>query len=776
MASRVLDWHSFWPGWNHIFALDFTSTDGVTAFFIGLIIVAFSFFFIPSLLIGICYLRRVAFYLKSLKGVSEDNVIEKRHTLVQRETEAVTRAHFWNRIVGARLWQEFDETLVEHDGRLYNNIDAGHFFNGSTLARRIVESRLFPTGAAILTGIGVLGTFLGLQLGLAGLNLDGDVAKIQGEIKLLAQSASVAFITSVWGVSSSLILNFIEKYFHGIITRRIHVLQCRIDNIFPRFQPMDVFIDIRADGRESCDALNGLAEQIGSRMQESMDSFSREMTGSMAKNISQAANDISLAIGGTLKKVIEDSLVPSIASMAEISKDLAERQAKGSEDAMSTLLKRFMNEMGREGEGQREAMRSAADEIQNAMAGLSGSMEEFFQSLKEQQSNFGHEQDRRSEMLEQSVQKLVAHQGEAMSETNRKIADMLQAFTESLGQEQTRQAESLTSASGNVREAIEDLTGGMRDFFTSLENRQKFMIAEQDERTRTLETAVQRLIQTQDDAQSEANRKVAEMLRDFLDKMGTSQKIQASSLENVSGNVRGTINDLGEQINSFLETMDKIQSKISDEQDSRSRNLEELVKDTVLASKEILNQGQALQSHVGDSQKAMDSVVSRMNKTGDALAEATINLKTLGSEIGQSVGRAANSIERSVSIAEKQFADNSMVAQDLEMTLQSLENMRSSISDATENIVRASTESKQSYAALAGHYRNVQQSMQDHIESLENQIANLLKEYSDHVHGQIVSRMTAWDSQTENFCKNMTTAVQAIGEVVENIDMRSDRS
>jgi hypothetical protein len=66
--------------------------------------------------------------------------------------------------------------------------------------------------------------------------------------------------------------------------------------------------------------------------------------------------------------------------------------------------------------------------------------------------------------------------------------------------------------------------------------------------------------------------------------------------------------------------------------------------------------------------------------------------------------------------------------------------------------------------------------MKEHIESLEHQIANLLKEYSDHVHGQIVSRMTAWDSQTRDFCKNMTAAVQAIGEVVENIDMRSGRS
>ncbi|MBM9520104.1 anti-phage defense ZorAB system ZorA [Desulforhopalus vacuolatus] len=687
MPSQALDWWSFWPGWDHILSFDFTTTDGVTAFFIGLIILTFFLFFFSSLVISCGYWVRVRFYLKGLKDVSKNNAINKRRVLVQREADAVEKTPWWNKIVSTRLWQEFDETLVEHNEKLYSNIDAEYFFNGGTLARRIVESRLFPTGASILTGLGVLGTFLGLQLGLTGLNLDGDVTKIQGEIKLLAQSASVAFITSVWGVSSSLVLNLFEKYFHGYIKRRIYLLQCRIDNIFPRFQPVDVFLDIRSNGKKSCDALNELAEQIGSRMQESMDSFSQEITGSIAKDISQAANDISTAIGGTLKQVIEDSLVPSIARMADVSKDLADRQAKGSEDTMANLLQQFMTEMGREGEGQRDAMRTAAEEIQEAMSGLTGSMDGFFQSLKDQQAALG---------------------------------------------------------------------------------------SEQAERTRVLETAGQRLLQRQDDAQSETSQKIAEMLHDFLTKMGDTQKEQAGSLEKVSGGVRETINELGGQISSFIQTLDGLQMKIREEQDTRSHTLEGLVQDTVTATKSILDQGESLQTYVGDSQKAMDSVVSHLDKTGDALASATSNLKTLGTEIGQSVEHAASSIEKSISLAEQQFTENSTVARNLERTLQSLGALRASISDATEDMATAAGESRQSYDSLAGHYRDIQNSMHEQINNLQEQVAQLLQNYSDQVGSQVADRMSSWDSQTKNFCDHMTSAVQAMGEVVDNIEMRND--
>jgi len=171
----------------------------------------------------------------------------------------------------------------------------------------------------------------------------------------------------------------------------------------------------------------------------------------------------------------------------------------------------------------------------------------------------------------------------------------------------------------------------------------------------------------------------------------------------------------------------------------------------------------------------MDSVVARMNKTGDALADATSNLKALGAEIGHSVGRAASSLEKSVSLAENLFAENSEVAQGLQKTLSTLQDVRTSVEKVTGGLEHAVSVSSDGLRSLAQNCRELQDTMGDQIFELEEQVADCLKKYGDHVQGQIVDRMSSWDDQTRAFCENMKNAVEAMGEVVENIEMHSGR-
>ncbi len=775
MSSESVSWDSFLPAIDRIIALDIYSTEGITALFIGAICLLFLLFVFVLGGIYWRYLLRVNFYIKNLKDVNEDNLLDKKYLLLKKEQDNMS-ASWANRHVGQSLWKEFDETLITYEGRLYNNLDAEQFFNGSTLARRIVDSRLFPTGAAILTGVGVLGTFLGLQLGLSGLSLDGDISMIQGEIKLLAQSASVAFVTSVWGVGSSLLLNSIEKIFHGAITRKIHELQQRVDDIFPRFPVMEVFADIRSENKKSSEALNGLAEQIGNKMQTSLDSFSNEMTGSIAQSISSAAESISQTIGGTLKETIEETLVPAVQSMADVTTELADRQAKGSEEAMSGLLERFMDAMGKEGQGQRDAMQGASQEIRDAMTGLNSSMGDFFESLKQQQAAFSEEQDERAKTLEKSVHDLVAHQSSALEDTNSKLSGMLEAFAMTLGEEQARQADSLSSASGDVREAIVDLSTGMNSFFEELGSQQRTMIAEQDERTRALEAAVQRMMNGQSDAQRENSDAVSQMLHDFLLRMDQAQNKQSGSLDKASDGVRDVLTNMGGTLESFMESLDIVQERMRDEQDERNKGLEQLVHETTDSVAGLLKQGEQLQQNLDSSATAMDSVVGRMNKTGDALSDATMNLKVLGSEIGSSTTRAASSIEESVSVVKGLFAENNKVASGLEATLRSLEDIRGTVEAATADLQVAVTESSNGFSSLSTHYKDIQAAMETHVSDLEDQVSSLLSGYSDAVQAQLESRMTKWDSQTENFCTHMTSAVTAMGEVIESMDNRPVRS
>lgn len=778
MSAQVINWWTFLPDLDRVFSFDFGSTDGVTALFICLILFLLILFCLFTVGIWMAYNGRVKEYRDKVKDLTPGSLLDQRQALLDAEDEMLLKRSDnlfsrWVKACTGKPWREFDATLVEQDGQLYRTADAELYFNGKTLARRIAQSRLLPTGAALLTGVGVLGTFLGLQLGLSGLSLDGDVAMIQGEIKLLAQSASVAFITSVWGVGCSLLLNLIEKVLHGITMRHIDRLQETIDNLFPQFQLVDVFTDIKQSERTACDTLGSLAEEIGQRMQTSMDSFSTSMADSLAQNISDAADSISTAIGGTLRQTIEESLVPSITSMAEVSKELADRQAKGSEDAMKALLEQFMEAMGKEGDGQREAMRSAAEEIRKTMGDLGATMNGFFDSLREQQEEMSKEQDARAKALEKSVHDLVSHQGQAQEETQRKLGEMLEAFATALGQEQSRQADSLSSASGDMREAIGDLGKGMQAFFEELGSKQQAMATEQDERTRALEATVQRLVNSQSEAANETNTKIAEMLQGFLEHIDETQQRQAGSLGQASDGMRNTLADVGGTMESFIKELNSAQTRLRDEQDDRHKSLEQLVQDTNNTTAKLLDQGEMLQLQAEEGQKAMDSVVARLHKAGDAMAQATDNLKTLGTEIGQSVNRAATSIDNSVALAERLFAENSTVARALDSTLQAMEQAQTAVEGVAEDLREVAHQSGVDFKNVAQHYQQLQQTMKVHVEGLDKHLTNLLNEYTALVQGQVNERMNEWNNQTREFCSSMIEAVQAIGEVVEGIETQA---
>lgn len=80
----------------------------------------------------------------------------------------------------------FSACLQEYGGVLYATQDV-ESLSYSLWEPPLLRSRLMPAGAALLTGLGVLGTFAGLLLGLGGLHLDGSMEQLQAEIRQVAQ-------------------------------------------------------------------------------------------------------------------------------------------------------------------------------------------------------------------------------------------------------------------------------------------------------------------------------------------------------------------------------------------------------------------------------------------------------------------------------------------------------------------------------------------------------------------------------------------------------------
>ena len=193
--------------------------------------------------------------LKQLNGVTPENATEQRERLRQH---------------GDVLWQEFDATLVEdHDlvsGRVWlrRTVDAAQIFNERSLARRLIHSRLISATSGLLTALGVLGAFIGLQQGISGLKfVNPQPGQLEASIQTLVNGLTIKFSSSIWGIGCSIIFNVLEKLIEGAAWSRIRRVQTRIDGLFSRYTPETALSRLQISSAESEQLLRGLAVAIG---------------------------------------------------------------------------------------------------------------------------------------------------------------------------------------------------------------------------------------------------------------------------------------------------------------------------------------------------------------------------------------------------------------------------------------------------------------------------------------------------------------------------------
>ncbi|GAC31728.1 anti-phage ZorAB system protein ZorA [Paraglaciecola polaris] len=337
---------------------------------------------------------RLNWLFKLLKNLERENVANKRIDLLK---EAKTR----DKDIGF-LWMEFDETLVEvqrgETVELRNTLDAGHFFNSFTLASGVTENRLVAAVPGFLTALGVIGTFVGLQLGLGKLELGAgvDVKDMQNGVAGVVEGAKVAFLTSVWGVALSVFFNFGEKWLEQKTRSKIRKIENKVDWLFPRIRPEEQLQIISDNSSESREVLQGLAEQIGEKMQEAMITATQGIQSSLETSLSEI--------------------------MAPAINKLVDETSEGNQKALEGLLESFMDGFGQAGNQQRAALDDVSAKVNQSVEAMQTTMTGFVEQLQKSQAESG---DREKALIAD-----ISNQVSSLSTQSESIHQKLTLFVE----------------------------------------------------------------------------------------------------------------------------------------------------------------------------------------------------------------------------------------------------------------------------------------------------------------------------------------------------------
>ena len=163
------------------------------------------------------------------------------------------------------------------------------------------------TAASILTIVGVLGTFIGIYIGLQNFSTDN----LQNSIKDLLDGLKIAFGTSIVGIASALLLK-------GIISPIFQTVQNKKKRD-PLEEAIEKFVlalkDVETSGESHLSAkLDGLTKTIKNQDRDTgtvlggIEDIRNALTGEKERTISMQLQDLSKVISESRLNIIETSL------------------------------------------------------------------------------------------------------------------------------------------------------------------------------------------------------------------------------------------------------------------------------------------------------------------------------------------------------------------------------------------------------------------------------------------------------------------------------------
>jgi len=624
------------PNFPGFFSGTASADESITCLFVILLVIILVWFSVWAVREYFRSSRRISIFRETINGVNSEDLISKRRDLANSIKSADEGC--W------KLWREFDESLVESGGALKNTLDAEHFFSTFSLSRGLTENRLLAAVPGFLTAVGVIGTFTGLSLGLSGLETEGSTEQLKAGISSVISGASIAFMTSVWGVFLSVLFNFGEKLLERGVRRSIAELQNEIDFLFPRITAEQSLVQIVSYNKNTDEAIQEMAEKIGNKMQETM-------------------VEVSNNISNGLQTALNEALAPAI-------EKLVQNANGGAQQALDGLMERFLDKMGNAGESQKNMMEKASEDVSHAMSGLSSEISGFVTQVKQQntdlsttlQSQFDQADVREKERNENHSQQLneMANRSQnLLDQLGSSLTDQFSSHQQTMNtqneqadvrekernESHSQQLNEMASRSQNLLDQLgSSLTGQFTSHQQTMDTQNEVFKASlgglQENQTKLTDKVTSLLSDQQQ--QAEAIMNGFSTLESKLNVMADANASAAASLNQASGELKTSTNQLGLMAANVKEA---------------STALGEMNTGASQVLETIVNEHQQLVSNVDAISVRIESVQSQMLVVTEDLISATTLAESGFKAVDQNMNKFINDMSDQVVRLDSQTAD-----------------------------------------------------------------------------------------------------------------------
>ncbi len=584
---------------------------------------------------------------------------QDKESLATNRREVLQKALGLKQEEVGKVWREFDESLVISGDQkaLFNTLDADHFFNARSLAPGLTGSRLLAATPSFLVAVGVLGTFVGLTVGLDRLNLSSgsEIPELRNGIDQLIQGATVAFMTSVWGVGLSLLLNLVEKFMGRSALAKIRMVQQEIDFLYPRIPAEQSLVHIADSSRESKEALQELHERIGDRLQESI------------KGVSDSMEE---AFTTALNKIMGPAIESLVSNASQQSTQVLER-----------LVSDFVEGVSSAAKNQGSLLEQAATDVNSAVTDMSSQLGELFTKLNEQQERQIENSRQQAGRFDDQITKVA----EAASGNQKALEDRFGQLMESFSEKVEAQLEAADQRHEKASQGALERQQVMERTFNGLTEdmmgRLNSQMAAADERE-----------SLRQDRFREQSEQVSDQQQRLLNEIAESVKTtQQQSIQ------------LADQHKDILDQLGGVSTSISES----SKHLDSSSNQLGLLSSQVKQATDALGTRMAEALSVIESAGEQNTMLSDRLSEQSRLLEGLQQSISESIEQYGNAAK----LTNEGFSELKDHQQEW------LRSIRTEFNGLSENLAKQVSDiEKQAESWLSSYSTQVNQQIEDRME------------------------------------------------------------
>ena len=299
-------------------------------------------------------------------------------------------------------WTDFLQNAELRDAH-GSSCDVTQYVNEDTVVFAAGGTRLAELTPGILVSLGILGTFLGLVLGLSGLTLSAsDTAALLDGMEKLIAGMSTAFLTSIAGVVASITFNLMYNHY---------ISKC--EKAIDRF----------------CDVFGLYAMPKPVSEETAMLTLQQEQTAYMR----QAVEEIGQKMAVQMEQSILRAMLPVQRSMDNFILAATQAQVEGVDRIASLFVQRMNVALGQEFEHLRQVLAETGVEQQKTQQEMRAAMQAIAQMTQDvvnmhqlSQGVLEHFRDYVADMDASRAQ---------VDDTNRRTIELLEAMNKTSGQQ-----------------------------------------------------------------------------------------------------------------------------------------------------------------------------------------------------------------------------------------------------------------------------------------------------------------------------------------------------